>query len=67
MRKALTLDQIAKLAGVSRTTASRVINGLPGVNEATRERVLAIIQAYGYTPDPVARSLAAHRKRKTPH
>jgi hypothetical protein len=64
MRKALTLEQIANLAGVSRTTASRVINGLPGVRSATRERVLKVVQEYGYQPDPTAQSLAAHRSKK---
>jgi len=62
---ATTLEQIAKLAGVSRSTASRVINGHPSVREATRERVLAIVREYGYQPDPAARSLA-QRSRKKP-
>jgi LacI family transcriptional regulator len=64
MRKTFTLEQIAKLAGVSRTTASRVINGLPGVRATTRERVLKVIEEYGYHPDPTAQSLAALRSRK---
>jgi LacI family transcriptional regulator len=61
---AITLEQIAKLAGVSLSTASRVVNGLPGVRPLTRERVLQVIREYGYHPDPVARSLAAQRGRK---
>ncbi len=65
MRKAFTLEQIAKLAGVSRTTASRVINDLPGVSPSTRERVLRVIREHSYQPDPAARSLAAHRRRKS--
>jgi len=60
----ITLEQIAKLAGVSLTTASRVINGLPGVRPATRERVLRVIRQYGYQPNAMARSLAAQRSRK---
>lgn len=60
----ITLEQIAKLAGVSLTTASRVINGFPGVRPITRERVLQIIRQYGYQPNPMARSLAAQRTRK---
>ena len=60
----ITLKQIAKLSGVSVSTASRVINGLPGVRPGTRERVLQIIREYGYQPDPVARSLAARRSRR---
>lgn len=61
---AITLEQVAKLAGVSRSTASRVANGQAGVKPATRERVLRIIREYGYQPDPAARSLAAHRSWK---
>jgi LacI family transcriptional regulator len=61
---AMTLKQIAKLAGVSRSTVSRVINKYPGVRPQTRERVLQIIQEYGYEPDPVARTLAFQRSRK---
>lgn len=64
MHKAFTLVQIAKLAGVSLTTASRVINGLPGVRAETRERVLKVIHECGYQPDQTARLLAAHRSRK---
>ena len=60
----ITLDEIAKLAGVSRTTASRVANGKAGVSPATRERVLRIIREYDYQPNPAARSLAAQRSRK---
>lgn len=66
MNKPLTLEQIAKLAGVSRTTASRVINGRPGVAVATRERVLKVIEEVGYEPNENAQSLAAHRSRKDP-
>jgi LacI family transcriptional regulator len=61
---AITLEQIAKLAGVSLTTASRVINGSPGVKPTTRERVLQIIRQYSYQPNAMARSLAAQRSRK---
>lgn len=61
---AITLKQIAKLAGVSRSTASRVINEHLGVRPSTRERVLRIIREYGYQPDLIARSLAAQRSRK---
>lgn len=64
MLKAFTLEQIAKIAGVSRTTASRVVNGHPGVRPSTRERVLQVIREHGYQPDPAARMLAAHRKKK---
>jgi len=62
----ITLKEVAKLAGVSLATASRVINNLPGVKLTTRERVLKIIHEYGYQPNPASRSLAAQRLRKAP-
>ncbi|MHA0857211.1 LacI family DNA-binding transcriptional regulator [Paenibacillus sp. CMAA1364] len=53
-----TLESIAGIAGVSRGTVSRVINGLPGVRPTVREKVLDIIEQTGYVPHPQARSLA---------
>ena len=58
---ALTLKQIAGLAGVSCTTASRVINEHPHVRPEVRERVWRVIAEHGYRPDPIARSLASRR------
>jgi LacI family transcriptional regulator len=57
----LTIRQIAELAGVSRSTASRVLNGQPGVRPEVRDRVLQIIREHGYHPNGVARSLASRR------
>jgi len=59
--KKLTLDNIAELAGVSRATVSRVINGYPHIKPDVRERVQAIITKTGFTPNPIARSLASDR------
>ncbi|MEF3304465.1 LacI family DNA-binding transcriptional regulator [Paenibacillus sp. GYB003] len=53
-----TLESIAKLAGVSRGTVSRVINRQPGVKQAVRDKVMAVIAETGYVPNPQARSLA---------
>lgn len=61
---AITLREVAKLAGVSLSTASRAVNGRPGVRPLTRQSVLKIVAQYGYMPNPVARSLAARRSRK---
>jgi LacI family transcriptional regulator len=58
-----TLEQIARLAKVSRSTVSRVVNDDPNVNEATRKRVLAVIQKADYHPNVAARSLAAGKTR----
>lgn len=57
----LTLDEIARLAGVSRTTASRVINDRPNVRPEVRERVQRIIAETGYRPHAIARSLASQQ------
>ncbi len=56
-----TINDIARLAGVSKKTVSRVINRSPLLNEATRERVEALIRANGYVPNPQARALALGR------
>ena len=58
---AQTLDDVAKNAGVSRSTVSRVINNHPNVSAATRQRVEAAIEKSGYRPHAVARSLATNR------
>lgn len=57
----LTLEKIGELAGVSRSTVSRVINHQASVKPEVRERVLAVVNETGYQPDPAARSLASHR------
>src|ERR1700749_622073 len=56
-----TINDIARLAGVSKKTVSRVINQSPFVREETRARIDAVIQQIGYTPDPLARGLAFRR------
>ncbi len=56
-----TLADVARLAGVSKMTASNVINGKPGMTEATRQRVLLAIEQTGYVANPAARVLAGRR------
>lgn len=56
--KAATINDIARLAGVSKKTVSRIINRSPLVREDTREKVEALMREVGYTPDPMARGLA---------
>ena len=63
MTEKLTLDEIAKRAGVSRTTASRVLNDGPNVRPEVRERVQRVIAETGYRPHPVAQSLASQQSR----
>lgn len=52
---------VAKLAGVSTASVSRVISGLSGVSEETRKRVNAAVKALGYRPDLAARRLRSGR------
>ena len=54
----ITSSEIAKIANVSRSTVSRVINNYPNVPEETRQKVLAVIEEYGYVPNASARALA---------
>ena len=57
----LTLVDIAKQAGVSRSTVSRVVNSDPNVSDAVRSKVQEVITSTGYHPHAAARSLASHR------
>ncbi len=57
----LTINDIARLAGVSKKTVSRVINRSPLLNRETRDKVAAIIRETGYVPNPQARALALGR------
>jgi len=59
--KFLNSKEIAQLAGVSRSTVSRVINNHPNVSESKREKVLKIIEKYGYIPNSAARILTGKR------
>ncbi len=59
----ITLDEIARRAGVSRSTASRVLNHHPHVNPAVRERVWQAIRETNYQPNHTARSLAIRRSQ----
>lgn len=56
-----TINDIARLTGVSKKTVSRVINDSPLVHPETREKILALMKQLGYTPDPQARGLAFRR------
>jgi len=57
-----TIEDVAKLAGLSRTTVSRVINNHPYVSEAKKQLVLDAMKQLGYVPNSSARSL---RNQKT--
>lgn len=53
----MTIYDISKKAGVSTATVSRVLNGSINVSEATRQKVMAVIEKYDYTPNAFARGL----------
>ena len=63
MPKKATIKDIARLAGVARSTVSRVINDHPDVDEDTRKRVLKVIEEQGYVPSITATGLAGGRSR----
>ena len=54
---AMTISDIARLAGVSRATVSGVLNDSPFVGKKTKTRVLEIIEKHNYRPNEVARAL----------
>ena len=53
----MTIYDIAKMAGVSASTVSRVINGKPGVGEKKRQEILSLLRESNFTPDINARNL----------
>ena len=55
--------EIAKIAGVSRSTVSRVINNYSNVSEETREKVLRVIKEHEYVPHASARMLAGSQNK----
>jgi DNA-binding LacI/PurR family transcriptional regulator len=59
--KRVTLEEVARAAGVSRATASRVVNGVATVDESIRSAVQQAIADTGYVPNPAARSLVTRR------
>src|SRR5690242_21033661 len=63
MAKKLTIEDIAHLADVSRTTVSRVLNHRPDVDRDTRARALRVIDEHSYIPSLTAAGLAGGRNR----
>jgi len=57
----LTIDDIAKTLGVSKTTVSRAISGKGRISETTRERIQAYIQEHNYRPNAAAKALAENK------
>ncbi len=62
-RQRVNIKRVAREAGVSTQTVSRVINNRPDVSPETRQRIQQIIERLGYQPDAIARSLVSRRTR----
>lgn len=58
-----TINDVARAAGVSRATASRVLNNAPGASAPLRARVRVAVDELGYQPNLAARALASGRQR----
>ena len=63
-RRAASITDVARVAGVSPQTVSNVVNERGGYTEATRRTVLAAIAQTGYTPNRAARQLRTRRTRQ---
>jgi DNA-binding LacI/PurR family transcriptional regulator len=63
VRRTAVMADVAKLAGVSHQTVSRVINDSAHVRPETRDRVLAAMRQLDYRPNPAARALVTGRSR----
>lgn len=61
--RAPNIRDVARLAGVSYQTVSRVLNDHPSIRPATRDRVVSAIAELGYRPNPAARALVTSRSR----
>ncbi|CAN3700636.1 Lactose operon repressor [Microbacterium sp. MM2322] len=59
-----SIYDVARRAGVSHMTVSRVLNAHPNIRETTRTRVLQAIDEMNYTPSSIARALATRRARR---
>ncbi|MBN9238858.1 MAG: LacI family transcriptional regulator [Micrococcales bacterium 70-64] len=61
--RAPNIRDVARLAGVSYQTVSRVLNESPSIKDSTKQRVLDVIEQIGYRPNQAARALVTSRSR----
>lgn len=59
----IKIDDIARLAGYSKATVSKVINNYPGIPESTRQKIMKIIKKYDFEPNIQARNLAGKKDK----
>ena len=59
----MTIYDIAKIAGVSGSTVSRVLNGKPGVNSETRQKILKLLEQYNFEPNASAQGLVSQSSK----
>ncbi|HTY58659.1 MAG TPA: LacI family DNA-binding transcriptional regulator, partial [Bacteroidota bacterium] len=60
-QKRVTVDEVARQAGISAMTVSRALNNHPNVSEKTRKKVLDVSRRLGYTPNQIAKSLVLRK------
>lgn len=63
MKKPVTIKDVAKKAGVSISTVSRVINDSKPVTDEVKQKVVKVIEETGYVPNPLARSLVTKKSQ----
>ena len=61
-KRSVTIQDVAKSAGVSVSTVSRVLNGKVDVAQETQDRIIAVIETLGYTSNLAARSMRSQKK-----
>ena len=59
----LTIRDIARITGYSRSSVSLAINDSPKINEKTKKLILETIERVGYVPNPAARALGARSRQ----
>lgn len=57
----LTINEIAKMANVAKSTVSKALNGQKGVSEENRQRILSLVEDVNYQPNATARALAQNK------
>lgn len=63
MQEKLTIQDIARLAGVSKSSVSRVLNHYPSISSELRERVMRVVQEHEFVPNVTATGLAGGKTR----